>query len=84
MLDYHPFDDVTLHRVRDVAGEPTHWYSITGSRHGVERSCRVHYEELFRHADQHLRQQYGKTSETATSAEWGHAILRAAVAFLMD
>jgi len=41
-------------------------------------------EELFNRAKEHLRWHHGKTSETGSTQEYTHAIVRVAVAFLIS
>jgi len=84
IAEYAPFDLVTLTRERDDAGEPTQWYGILGERQGGERSRRIQAEILFVQADTLLQTWHGTTEQAAPAALWHHAILRAAVAFLMD
>jgi hypothetical protein len=83
--DYHPFDTVTLTRVLDEHGESTNLVEIEGLRQGGMRTRIVTYTRLLEQAGLHWEFAHGKTREDPQSArEFAHAMMRAAVAFLMD
>jgi hypothetical protein len=83
--EYHPFESVTLTRVRDDYGEPTNRVEIEGLRQGGMRTCVVPYARLLEQADMHWEFSHGKTRDVPMSPrEFAHAIMRAAVAFLID
>lgn len=45
----------------------------------------MHYQVLFDHAHAHLEMQHSKGPDDSVSLdEWSHAVMRAAVAFLID
>jgi hypothetical protein len=83
--DYHPFDSVTLTRVRDEDGEPTEFVEIEGLRQGGMRTRRVRYIQVLEQAEMHLEFQHGKSrDDPMTAQEFAHGMIRAAVALLMD
>jgi hypothetical protein len=83
--DYHPFDSVTLTRVRDEHGEPTDRVEIEVVRQGGMRTRIVSYARLLEQADVHWEFSHGKSRDDPQSAhESAHTVIRAAVAFLMD
>ena len=85
LSDYEPFELVTLVRVRNAEGEPTDTYIVLAERGGGERSVRVQVDLHFHQADVHLEDHHGiAPGEPVSQKEWRHAVLRAAVAFLID
>jgi hypothetical protein len=83
--DYDPCDRVTLTRIRDAEGEPTEWVETEGLRDGRDRSVTVRYGELWDQATMHLEFSHGKgRNDPVDTREFAHAIIRAAVAFLLD
>ncbi len=83
--DSWPFDSVTIHREHDVAGQATGWCVIEGLRHGGAREVREHYQTLWDQAEHHLEVCHGKTfKDPHTPVEFNHAIMRAAIALLID
>jgi hypothetical protein len=83
--DFHPFDSVTLHRVRGGDGEPTEFVDVEAVRDGGMRTRRVRYAQLLEQADMHLEFSHGRTKDAPMPArDFAHAMMRAAVAFLMD
>ena len=83
--DHSPFDVVTLSRIRDADGEPTGLVEIEGLRQGGMRTRIVAYTRLLDQADMHWEIGHGKAKGDPMSAnEFAHAIIRAAVAFLID
>lgn len=83
--DYHPFDIVTLTRIRDESGEPTNQVEIEGLRQGGMRTRIVPYARLLDQADMHWEIAHGKTRvDPMSAAEFAHSVMRAAVAFLID
>jgi hypothetical protein len=83
--DYTPFDIVTLQRVRDADGEPTDHIEIEGLRQGGMRTRVVPYLRLLDQADMHWEFSHGKSNDDPmNAAEFGHNVMRAAVAMLID
>jgi hypothetical protein len=84
-LDYAPFDDVTIRRLRDRSGEPTDWVTIEGRRNGGARGVQIRYEQLWGQIGVHLEARHGNRMDDAMSMqEFMHATIRAAIVFLMD
>jgi hypothetical protein len=83
--DVHPFETVTLTRIRDHDGERTDRVEIEGLRQGGMRTRVVTYTRLLEQAEMHWEFGHGKTKANPMSTqEFAHATMRAAVAFLMD
>lgn len=83
--DYDPLDTVSLTQVRTPDGEPTGWVEIEGLRQGGMRTRIVAYTRPLEQADLHWEIGHEKTRDDPQSAdEFAHAMMRAAVAFLMD
>lgn len=83
--NFWPFETLTITRIRDDRGDPTEWCMIEGLRQGGARERRARYQALFDQAELHLKSEHGKSfSDPHDAQEFEHAIMRAAVALLMD
>jgi hypothetical protein len=82
--DAYPFEHVTWTRVRGDEGKFTAWVDLLAERQGGERSLRMPIAQLLEQALQQLDQYHRHDTSRGLTEQLEHAMIRAAVAFLMD